>query len=136
MSYNATRLGLLVTFALGVVLLLSIAGCGGGGDAVGPGGVRGWVHISDNQSSIIITGSRISPDGYSPLGGAEVWIDGFPELNCLTDVNGYYDIYGIPVGRRTIVVSWGGREIRFAVPVYSCRYTIGGGHSQGGGGFF
>ena len=133
---TAIRWGLLMACLVTVTTLTMIAGCGGGGDAIGPGGVKGWVHISDDGTTAIITGSRVPPDGYSPLQGANVYILGHPELSCLTDENGYYDINGIEPGTHTIVVTWDSHEVRFRVPVRSCRYTIGGGHSQGGGGFF
>lgn len=133
---TAIRWGLIMACLLSITTLAMVAGCGGGGDAIGPGGVKGWVHISDDGTSVIITGSRVAPDGYSPLEGANVYILAHPELATVTDENGYYDINGISPGTHTIVVTWDGREVRFRVPVRSCRYTIGGGHSQGGGGFF
>lgn len=135
MNRIALRSGFVLALVLGAVALLTLLGCGGGGEGVWVGGVKGWVHISDSGTSVNITASRIPPEGYSPLKGATVYILDYPELQDVTDENGYYEINDVPPGQRTIVVSWDGREVRFTVPVRACRWTIGGGHSEGGGGF-
>lgn len=135
MDRTAMRIGLVLACVLGAFALLGLFGCGGGGEGLWPGCVKGWVHISDAGTSVIITSSRIPPEGYSPLEGAEVYILGHPELNDVTDENGYYEITDVPAGQQTIVVVWDGHEVRFTVPVRPCRCTIGGGHSEGGGGF-
>lgn len=133
MNRRASHFGLFLACVLGTVALLTVFGCGGGAP-LGNGSVKGWVHIADDGSNVVITASRVSPEGYHPLEGALVYIDGYPELTDTTDENGYYEIDDVPSGQRTIVVSWDSREVRFTVPVRPCRTTIGGGHSEGGGG--
>jgi len=133
MNRRASRFGLLMACVLASATLLTMLGCGGGG-GVATGCCTGWVHVSP-EGDIVITGSRVPPEGYEPLEGAVVSIEGHPELTDTTDSNGQYLICCVPPGTQTIVVTYDGKEARFQVVIRPGRVTVGGGHSEGGGGF-
>ena len=120
---------------LGAVVLFAIGGCGGSCN-LETGAVAGWVYQLPDGTGVIITGSRIPPDGYEPVVGAHVFIEEFPELEGTADANGRYAIYGITPGTRNIVIEEpaGHGRARYGVGGRAGKITIGGGHSEGGGG--
>ncbi len=127
---------LLICIAIVVVMALVTWGCGGGTCGCTEGGVIGWVYVSLDGSSVMIIGNRVAPDGYVPAEGAHAFIEGLPWFEDIVDETGRYAIYGIPPGTHTIVIedSEGTRLATITVPVRACEITIGGGHSEGGGG--
>ena len=117
------------------IVIFAIGGCGGSCN-LDTGAAAGWVYQLPDGTGMIITGSRIPPDGYEPVADAHVFIGQFPELEGTTDANGRYAIFGITPGTRSIVIEKpaGHERARYSVRVRSGQMTIGGGHSEGGGG--
>jgi hypothetical protein len=85
------------------------------------------------KGRVIISADRVPPEGYQPVEGARVEIEGYPELSTTTDANGRYVIACVPPGTRTIVITVDGRVTRFIVIVSAGEVTVGGGHIEGGG---
>ncbi len=126
-SYYALLLSIIATAAL----LFALIGCEGGG--VTTGCVTGWVY-TNAEGDVIISANRVPPEGYEPVEGAPVQIEGYPDLTDITDANGRYVICCVPPGTQTILVTVDEEEVRFEVQVQAGRVTVGGGHSEGGGG--
>ncbi len=133
MRHSVERIWLLSVLLIMSLAMVSVIGCGGGG-CVSKGCVTGWVYASLDGQDVIISGSDTPPEGYEPVERATVYIQGGPDRRVRTDANGYYYIQGVTLGTRTVVVEVVGREYRFSVPVRSGHCTVGGGHSEGGGG--
>lgn len=132
MLRRMSRYALVLSMLTGVVMLVTVAGCGGG-EGVRTGSVAGWVY-ADGEGNVIISADRVPPEGYEPVENARVEIESDPSLYTTTDANGQYVITCIPPGTRTIVITVGDTSVRFTVVVTAGQVTIGGGHIEGGGG--
>lgn len=124
-------------FAMVAAVLMAISalsGCGGGGDS-NTGGAAGWVLQPVGGGDVIVNGVETVPDGYEPVVGAVVSIEGHSDLTDTSGTDGKYLIMGIPPGTQVLTVSVRGTSVAaLDVPIIAGQISYGGAHHQGGGG--
>lgn len=116
----------LLAVLLGVMVAMS--GCfGGGGRVRETGGVTGVVCVPEGENAspekpVLLKGFAVIPEGYRPLEGASVEIDG---RFTTTDSSGSFELWGIPVGTHRVRITYLSRKEPYCTyEPYSTTVTV------------
>src|SRR6056297_1845606 len=68
--------------------------------------------VSMNAQTAIVSGKVLDADGGSTLPGANVFLKANTGYGTITDIDGKFNLTGVPVGEQVIVVSYLGYETK------------------------
>jgi len=92
----------ILAVALGLMVVVGLAGCGGGGDGGATGTVSGYVY---------------SPNGQYPVPNALAYIQGQSSLADYTDATGLFSIEDVPSGAQVLIVIAGSFQVTLNINV-------------------